>query len=79
VGAFDTPAQARTAVEAARSLVPTLPRTAQTVVGTTTRPGGSVLFRARLLGLSGIAADDACRAIRAYRRDCMVVAPNSSS
>ena len=68
VGAFASPAQARAAAENARALARFLPRTVEAAIGSTGRPDGTVLFRARLKGLSGGAADDACRQLRAYRK-----------
>jgi D-alanyl-D-alanine carboxypeptidase len=79
VGAFASPAQARAAAEKARALARFLPRTAEAAVGSTGTPGGTVLFRARLKGMSGPAADDACRQLRAYGTECMVVPPDGHS
>ncbi len=79
VGAFGNATQALAAAENARVLAGGLPRAAQASVGTTTRPGGAILFRARLVGLSGTAADEACRQIRGRGRDCIVVPPDGTS
>ena len=42
-------------------------------------PGRQRLYRARVGGLSGPVADDACRRLRANGRDCLVVPPQGTS
>jgi D-alanyl-D-alanine carboxypeptidase len=79
VGAFATPADARTAAESARALVRFLPARVEPVIGSTSRTDGTVLFRARLKGMSGVQADDACRRLRASGRECMVIPPDGRS
>ena len=78
VGAFATPGEARAATESASALIRflPLPRTVEPVIGSTGRSDGTVLFRARLTGLSGAEAESACAQLRASGRACMVVRPD---
>jgi D-alanyl-D-alanine carboxypeptidase len=79
VGAFATPSQAHAAAENARVRVRFLPQTTEPAIGSTGRRDGTVLFRARLTGMSGVEADDACRQLRASGRECMVIPPDDRS
>ncbi|MBV9654835.1 MAG: lytic transglycosylase domain-containing protein [Acetobacteraceae bacterium] len=79
VGAYADAVQARTAADAARSAFGVLTLPTQSTVGATMRPDGQVLYRARVTGLSASGADDACRRLRAFGRDCMVVPPAGTS
>ncbi len=77
VGAYASPSEARSAADTARSL--TGAAGAQTAIGTAQRPDGSVLFRARLVGLSPEAATRACQQLQATRRGCFIVPPDGTS
>ncbi len=79
VGAYVSPGQARTAADMARSMTAVSAPPAQSTVGETVRPDGSVLYRARVTGLTASGADDACRRLRANGRDCIVVPPQGTS
>ncbi len=79
VGAYADPRQARVAADLARAQTGVLALPAQSTVGQTTRPDGSVLYRARVTGLSGVSAEDACRRLRANGRDCILVPPQGMS
>ncbi len=79
VGAYADPGQARIAADLARVQTGVLTLPAQSTVGQTTRPDGSVLYRARVTGLSGASAEDACRRLRANGRDCILVPPQGIS
>ena len=78
VGAYASPGQARDAAENARYLAGVLPLGAQAAVRQTNRPDGSVLFRARVIGIPAETAQGACGRIRSYGRDCIVVSPDGS-
>ena len=78
VGAYASPGQARDAAENARHLAGVLPLGAQAAVRQTSRPDGSVLFRARVVGIPAETAQGACGRIRSFGRDCIVVPPEGS-
>jgi hypothetical protein len=75
VGAFATPGLARDAADAARQR---LAGRGETVVGVAARPGGGVLFRARVTGLSAEAARAGCARVSSGGGPCIVVSPESS-
>ncbi|MBB3175059.1 hypothetical protein FHR90_002906 [Endobacter medicaginis] len=75
VGAFDSPAQARTATSIARQADYGRLGGARSVVQATTPPGRGTLYRARLAGLARQTAGDACAELSSHRIACMVVAP----
>lgn len=79
LGAFHTPAQARTVAEAARLIAPELLRAARTEVPATTPFGNTVLYRARLAGISSAAAAQACVRLGGRQLPCMVVPPGQGS
>jgi len=76
VGAFASPGEARGAADEAKGLASA--SGAETLVGPVARRDGSVLFRARLTGLSADAAEAACRRVLANGRPCTVVPPDGS-
>jgi hypothetical protein len=75
LGAFTTTTTARLAVERAREAAPTLLRDARPELSSTSPFGATVLYRARLSGLTGQAASEACSRLASQRFDCMVVPP----
>ncbi len=77
VGAYATPAEARGAAEAARAFLRAAE--ARSAVGRAAKPDGSVLFRARVLGLSQERATHACSELQASGRACFVVLPDGFS
>jgi hypothetical protein len=77
VGAYASPAEARSAAEAARGAAGT--EAARPELGTARRPDGSVLFRARLVGMSSGEAAGACQRLQASGRSCFVVPPDGTS
>ena len=79
VGAYALPAQARAAAAGALAAAGPAAGAGQATVGQTTKPDGSVLYRARVTGLTGASADDACRRVRAAGRDCIIVPPQGAS
>ncbi|HWK46058.1 MAG TPA: transglycosylase SLT domain-containing protein [Stellaceae bacterium] len=74
VGAFSSPAQAQARANSARSLAHGALDRAQTAVVTTTRTDGSVLYRARLAGITADAASNACDKLAREQVACIVVA-----
>ncbi len=76
VGAFASPALASEAASQARMASPAVLAPARVAVSTTTSAAGSLLYRARLAGLSGGAAADACAGLRQRGFACMVVSPD---
>ena len=76
VGAFATPATARSAASTARSEVPTLLAAARIAVSTTEPFGNAVLYRARLTNLSADQAARACSALAAARSPCLLIRPS---
>lgn len=79
VGAFANLASAQAAAEDARSVMPDLLRTAKIELPATTPFGSQVAFRARLFGLSGAAAADACARLNGRGVACMTVPPARDS
>jgi hypothetical protein len=75
VGAFATPGMARDAADAARQR---LAGRGETVVGVAAKPGGGVLFRARVTGLSAESARAGCARVSSVGGPCIVVSPQSS-
>ena len=75
VGAFTDPTLARETAENARNVAPAELAGAQTVLGRAVHPDGAVLFRARLVGISRPAADNACNRLAARRWPCLTVPP----
>jgi D-alanyl-D-alanine carboxypeptidase len=78
VGAFHTPAQARIVAETARLAAPEL-QGARVEVPATTPFGTTVLYRARLAGISSAAAAQACIRLGGRQVPCMVVPPGQGS
>ncbi len=79
VGAFASPAEARRAAESARDIARSIPPSAETMIGTTARGDGSVLFRARLIGMTPGRALSACQRLLANGRPCFVVPSDGTS
>jgi hypothetical protein len=79
VGAFSSPSEARRAAESARGIARSIPRSAETMIGTTARSDGSVLFRARLVGMTEGSAASACQRLLANGRPCFVVPADGTS
>jgi D-alanyl-D-alanine carboxypeptidase len=75
VGAFSSPGQARAVAESARSVARDLLSGARVEVPTTAPLGSTVLYRARLAGISSNAATQACARLGEQRLPCMVVPP----
>ena len=75
VGAFADPTLARETADNARGLAPAELAGAHTVLGRAVHPDGVVLFRARLIGISHPAADNACNRLSAKRWPCLTVPP----
>jgi hypothetical protein len=75
VGAFGSPAQAREVADRARSSAREVLADARTEINPTTPFGNTVLYRARLSGLSQGAASDACGRLSQLQMACMVVRP----
>jgi D-alanyl-D-alanine carboxypeptidase len=79
VGALFSPALASSAASQARMADPALLGPARVVVSRTTLAGGYLLYRARLAGLSGSAAADACAGLNRQGLACIVVPPDQGS
>ena len=79
VGAFANLATAQGAAEHARSVLPDLLRTARIELPATTPFGSQVAFRARLFGLSPVAAADACARLSGRGVACLTVPPPKDS
>lgn len=79
VGAFASPSEARRAAESARGIVRSIPHSAETMIGTAARSDGSVLFRARLVGMTPGGAASACQRLLANGRPCFVVPADGTS
>ena len=75
VGAFASPGQARAVAESARSAARDLLGAARVEVPTTAPFGSTVLYRARLAGISSNTAAQACARLGEQRLPCMVVPP----
>jgi hypothetical protein len=75
VGAFSSAGQARAVAESARSAARGLLDAARVEVPATTPFGSTVLYRARLAGISSNAATQACTRLGEQRLPCMVVPP----
>jgi D-alanyl-D-alanine carboxypeptidase len=75
VGAFTDPHQARQVVESARNVAPAQLAPARTTVGAVTHPDGQVFYRARLVGITQPAADNACRTLSSHAWPCLAVPP----
>ena len=79
VGAFASPSEARRAAESARGIARSIPHSAETTIGTAARSDGSVLFRARLVGMTPSGAASACQRLLANGRPCFVVPADGTS
>ena len=79
VGAFSSPSEARRAAESARGIARSIPHSAETTIGTAARSDGSVLFRARLVGMTPDSAASACQRLLANGRPCFVVPGDGTS
>ena len=75
VGAFSTSATARLAAERARGVVPAVLRQASVELRPTAPFGSTILYRARLTGLSASQAAGACAYLAQSRLACIVVPP----
>jgi cell division septation protein DedD len=75
VGAFADATQARQAADTARGVAPRQLAAAQTVLGRVAPGSGKVLYRARLVGITEIAADTACQRLATQRWACLTVPP----
>lgn len=75
VGAFSSPGQARAVAESARGAARDLLASARVEVPTTTPFGSTVLYRARLAGISSNTAAQACARLGEQRLPCIVVPP----
>ena len=75
LGAFTSGTTARIMAERAREAAPALLRSARAESPTTAPFGSTVLYRARLSGLSGTTASEACARLASQRFDCMVIPP----
>ena len=75
VGAYTTTAQANAAAAAARSAGGSLLKGSATSVGVATRSDGSVLYRARLAGLTEDTAQKACGVLSGRQIACASVPP----
>ena len=78
VGAFASPALARTVAEGARAQAPDQLRSAALALQPTAPFGSKVLYRARLAHLSASAASNACARLNHRQLPCVVVPPNRS-
>ena len=78
VGAFASPALARTVAEGARAQAPDQLRSAALALQPTAPFGNKVLYRARLAHLSASAASSACARLNHRQLPCVVVPPNRS-
>jgi D-alanyl-D-alanine carboxypeptidase len=79
VGAFSTSATARLAAERARGVVPAVLQQANVELRPTAPFGSTVLYRARLTGLSASQAAGACAYLAQSRLACIVVPPEEPS
>jgi cell division protein FtsN len=79
VGAFSSPGQARAAAEAARLAARGSLDAAETAVGSVARPDGTVLYRARLIGVSTDAASDGCDRLTRAQMACVVISPDAQT
>jgi D-alanyl-D-alanine carboxypeptidase len=79
VGAFANLGTAQAAADNARSALPELLRTAKVELPATTPLGSQVAFRARLSGLSPLAAIEACSRLGARGIACLTVPPSQGS
>jgi D-alanyl-D-alanine carboxypeptidase len=77
VGAFSTPAAARSAALSAERAVPNLLERASIAITKTEPFGPTVLFRARLTNLSATTAAAACTQLTAEQMPCLLVRPSS--
>ncbi len=75
VGAFANPDQARQVADRARRVAPEELAGAQTILGTTAPFGGQTLYRARLIGITHPAAENACGRLNAQSWACLTVPP----
>jgi cell division septation protein DedD len=78
VGAFASAGLARAIAEGARAEVPAQLGDASLALPVVTTPAGAVLYRARLTGLSGGDAADACRLLNRRQLPCLVVQPGGA-
>jgi hypothetical protein len=79
VGAFSSPAQAYAAAEAARVAARGSLDAAETAVGSVARPDGTVLYRARLIGVSTDAASNGCDRLMRAQMACVVISPDAQT
>jgi len=75
VGAFSTSVTARLAAERARGVAPAVLQRARVELHPTAPFGSTVLYRARLTGLSADEASGACAYLVRSRLECIVVRP----
>lgn len=75
VGAFSSPGQARAVAQSAQVAARDLLSTARVEVPTTAPFGSTVLYRARLAGISSDTAAQACARLGEQRLPCLVVPP----
>jgi hypothetical protein len=73
VGAFASPGQARSVAASARSQAADLLGAAQISVGPTTLASGSVVYRARLVGVPEENAEAACERLSGEQQACIVL------
>lgn len=73
VGAFASQGAAQRIAEERLATLGTLPDHAQAIVSTTRHGVGRVLYRSRIVGVDRAAAQSACRALKADKKDCLVV------
>ncbi|WP_338929042.1 SPOR domain-containing protein [Roseomonas mucosa] len=76
VGAYASESQARTAANQARSKIPA---NGVRVAVQPVMQGKTVLYRARVMGLSRDGAQNACEKLRSGRGACMTLSPDSQS
>jgi D-alanyl-D-alanine carboxypeptidase len=79
VGAFSSPEQARAVAESARGAARDLLGSARIELPMTTPFGHTVLYRARLAGISSNTAALACSRLSGQKLPCMVVPPGQGS
>jgi D-alanyl-D-alanine carboxypeptidase len=78
VGAFAKEVAAKKAADGAAEAIPELLGEARIVVDTQKTGNGGTLYRARVIGLSRDAAEQACRDLARHRTDCLVLKTGSN-
>ena len=76
VGAYATPALARSMAENAQQLAGGALRGARPTIGAVTTASGGTLYRARLTGLSSASASAACSRLAAGHMSCVTLPPD---